>query len=214
MLTCLYVKRLFIAQSPGPLSLANWVLKLATLSIWVTSFCFSNTWSQATSTDPTNNNYGNVYKYNTKCLHEWHCYYCILASVWEYMLDLIWKDHNISLKNKVIIYLTSHLSSDINGHLIKGNERRLDTFDQICLRKILRINWTMKVSSAEVRRESGTTAVISLNRSTRLCWLGHSMRMDNSWIPKWMLKWTEDAKGVVQESGGRASLLRIWRNWG
>lgn len=108
-------------------------------------------------------------------------------------LEVLWKDHSISLATKMGVYSTSVLSallySSETWALTKTNEKRLDSFDQRCLRKIMRVNWTMKVTNEEIRRKAGRPALSQVIKNHRLRWLGHVLRMSESRIPKQLLKW-------------------------
>ena len=58
--------------------------------------------------------------------------------------------------------------------------RRLDAFDQWCLRRILRIPYTAHVTNEEVRRRTGQPPVTSTIVSRRLRLFGHIARADPS----------------------------------
>ena len=58
------------------------------------------------------------------------------------------------------------------------SSRRLDAFDQWCLRRILRIPYTAHVTNAEVRLRTGQPAVTGIIRSRRLRLFGHIARVD------------------------------------
>ena len=66
-------------------------------------------------------------------------------------------------------------------------ERRLNSFHQRCLRKILRIRWSDKVSNEEVLQRTNQTSIQSMLGIRRLRWLGHVDRMGEHRIPKQVL---------------------------
>ena len=55
-------------------------------------------------------------------------------------------------------------------------QRKVDAFDLRCLRRILRISYRDHISSDEVRRRTGCTAVSELIRARRLRLFGHLAR--------------------------------------
>jgi len=63
---------------------------------------------------------------------------------------------------------------------MNSTSRRLDAFDQWCLRRILRIPYTAHVTNEEVRRRTGQSPVTSTIVSRRLRLFGHIARADPS----------------------------------
>ena len=61
-----------------------------------------------------------------------------------------------------------------------ATSRRLDAFDQWCLRRILRIPYTAHITNEEVRRRTGQPPVTSTIVARRLHLFGHIARADPS----------------------------------
>jgi len=60
--------------------------------------------------------------------------------------------------------------------MTKATTRRLDAFDQWCLRRILRIHYGQHVTNAEIRRQTASIPVSDMIRRRRLCLFGHVVR--------------------------------------
>ena len=65
-----------------------------------------------------------------------------------------------------------------------GQERRLNTFHQRSIRRILGICWQDKVTNADVLPRAGFPTMYTLLRQRTLRWLGHVRRMEDGHIPK------------------------------
>ena len=65
----------------------------------------------------------------------------------------------------------------------------ISSFDHTCLRKILKIKWSDKVSNEEVRKIAAIQSVTDIMKKQRLQWFGHIIRMDRERIPKQILDW-------------------------
>ena len=68
-----------------------------------------------------------------------------------------------------------------------SQEKRLNIFHMRCLRRILSISWTDKVSNNEVLARANIPSMFTLLRQRRLRWLGHVYRMEDGRIPKDLL---------------------------
>lgn len=95
----------------------------------------------------------------------------------------IWRS-SISLQTKVRLYnvyiLPILLYAADTWSMTVATSRRLDAFDQWCLRRILRIPYTAHVTNEEVRRRTGQSPVTSTIVSRRLRLFGHIARADPS----------------------------------
>ena len=74
------------------------------------------------------------------------------------------------------VYLGAKVKSNVIAVLLygckswrmtKGDEAKLDTFQQKCLRRLLKIYWPMRVSNEEVRRKANTETIRKLVRKKR-----------------------------------------------
>ena len=74
----------------------------------------------------------------------------------------------------VIMYV-AHIWS-----LTVASQRRLDAFDQWCLKHILRIPHTAHVNNSEVRSRTGQRPITALIKQTQLKLIGHVARADQA----------------------------------
>ena len=68
-----------------------------------------------------------------------------------------------------------------------GQERRLNTFHLISIRRILGISWLDKVTNDDGMSRAGLPSMYTQLRQRRLRWLGHVRRLDDGRIPKYIL---------------------------
>ena len=74
-------------------------------------------------------------------------------------------------------------------------EKRLDVFDNQCLRRILGIKWFQRVRNTTVRERPGQTPVSLLRKTRQLRWFGHVSRMGQERLSKALSQWRpENAK--------------------
>ena len=67
--------------------------------------------------------------------------------------------------------------------------KRLETFHQRCLRRILRIKWFHRISNVEVLRRANLDTLKSHVELMRLRWYGHVVRMSADRLPGYLLDW-------------------------
>ena len=91
--------------------------------------------------------------------------------------------------------------------LTEKQEKKLDVFDQRCLRRILRVRWQQRVSNAEIRRRSQQEALSVKTRKARLRWFGHVSRMEGGRIAKQAMEW-RPRSGQRQRGGQRMTWQR------
>ena len=96
-----------------------------------------------------------------------------------------------SLATKVNVYKATVLPSLLYGSetwpTLAHHIRRLEVFHQRSLRQIMNIKWWHRVTNTEVLERANCSSIESMIRRSRLRWLGHVSRMDNSRIPKQLL---------------------------
>ena len=89
---------------------------------------------------------------------------------------------------KIRIFKSNVIAVLLHGceswRMTKGDEAKLDTFQHKCLRRLLKIYWPMRVSNEEVRRRANTQTISELVRKRRWKWIGHMLRMDNSYLSR------------------------------
>ena len=110
----------------------------------------------------------------------------------------IWRS-KISLKTKLRIYNAVVISTLLYGSetcaTTISEEKRLDVFDNRCLRRILGIKWFHRVRNTTVRERTGQIPASLLLKTRRLKWFGHVSRMGQERLPKALSQWRlENAK--------------------
>ena len=108
-------------------------------------------------------------------------------------LNNIWKNKNISINNKVRIYIAAVLTiltyrCEI-WNTTQVQTRRLESFHQYCLRRILRVRWFHRVRNEDVLRRASITALADIIATKRLRWFGHVSRMPEDRLPNYLLEW-------------------------
>ena len=113
-------------------------------------------------------------------------------------LSKVWRTKDISLRTKLKIF-----NSNVKAVLLYGCEtwnaspsciKRIQTFINKCLRKLLGIRWTDKITNEEVWRRTGECAVGDEVGRRRWRWIGHTLRKTGNSITKKALDWNPQGK--------------------
>ncbi|KAI8507720.1 hypothetical protein Bbelb_151000 [Branchiostoma belcheri] len=113
-------------------------------------------------------------------------------------LQTIWKLKQYSLTTKIRLY-----NSNVKSVLLYGSEswrmtktdmRKINSFQNSCLRKICNVFWPNKISNAELYNRTGCRKLTTEITGRRLKWLGHVLRMPDNRIPKVALSWRPEGK--------------------
>ena len=108
-------------------------------------------------------------------------------------LNNVWKNQNISINNKVRIYVAAVLTILTYGceiwNTTQIQNRRLETFHQYCLRRILRVRWFHRVKNEDVLERASISALTDIIVTKRLRWFGHVSRMPEDRLPNYLLDW-------------------------
>lgn len=103
----------------------------------------------------------------------------------------LWQNHNIKTDTKMAVYRAIVLSTLLYGSetwtIYKRHIRLLDRFHQYCLRQILRIHWTDRVSNTQVLQKSKMSGIEAFLIRNQLRWAGHVKRMSDGRLPKQLL---------------------------
>ena len=103
----------------------------------------------------------------------------------------VWENKKLTIQTKTAVYCACVLSTLLYGSeswtTYAGQEKRLHTFHMRCLRCILSIHWTDKVTNNIVLERAGVPTIFTLLQQRRLRWLGHVRRMSDGRIPKDLL---------------------------
>jgi hypothetical protein len=116
---------------------------------------------------------------------------------------LFWRASN-SRKTKLRIF-----SINVKAVLLYGAEtwesntvirRKLQTFINRCLRKILNINWSEKIRTEELLELAGEEPVETQIKRRKCRWMGHTLRKLDEAIEKQALDWNPQG---ARKSGRR-----------
>jgi len=103
-------------------------------------------------------------------LHEIACMKSLDRGIWRYSILLVTK---LKLYN---VYILPVLLYGSDTWSVTEASRRLDAFDQWCLRRILRIPYIAHVTNVSVRSQTEQPPVSSLIQQRRLKLFGHIVR--------------------------------------
>ncbi|GFR83524.1 hypothetical protein ElyMa_005977300 [Elysia marginata] len=113
------------------------------------------------------------------------------------MLKNIWSSKCICLNTKLRIFNSNVKSVLLYGcetwRMVKSTNRKLQTFINTCLRRILKIRWTDKVPNEEIWRQTKQEPIDTQITRRKWGWIGHTFRKPASNI---------DKAGIVLESSG------------
>ena len=113
-------------------------------------------------------------------------------------LSKIWRTKDISLRTKLRLF-----NSNVKSVLLYGCEtwnasqsciKRIQIFINKCLRKLLRIRWTDKVTNEEVLQRTRQSPVREGIGRRQWRWIGHTLRKPESSITKKALDWNPQGK--------------------
>ena len=108
-------------------------------------------------------------------------------------LSKVWNSNNISRKTKIIIF-----NSNIKSVLLYGAEswrdnktqtKKLQTFINKCLRKILKVFWPNRITNLELWEKTNQIPVTQEIKNRKWKWIGHTLRKDDTDITKEALEW-------------------------
>lgn len=110
----------------------------------------------------------------------------------------IWKNKNISQKTKLRIFETNVKSVLLYGSetwkQTKKNEHDLQVFINKCLRQILQIRWSEKISNEELWEKTGQSPITNTIKKRKWHWIGHILRRPQSNITRQALDWNPQGK--------------------
>ena len=103
----------------------------------------------------------------------------------------LWKSHDITLTTKINVYRAVIIPSLTYGSEAWTPYRRqiktLDAFHLRKLRSICKISWKDKVTNHEVLSRCQISGIEAFLQKSQLRWTGHTIRMENSRLPKILL---------------------------
>ena len=125
------------------------------------------------------------------------------------MLKNIWKSKQVGTNTKLRIFNSNVLRVLLYGaecwKLTTRIAHKIHTFQNKCLRKILRIFWPRRISKEELHQRTNAKSHTQTLKKRRWRWLGHVCRMPPDALPRITIRWTPDGKRKI----GR--LNETWR---
>jgi hypothetical protein len=64
----------------------------------------------------------------------------------------------------------------------EGDKKKLDMFQNRCLRQLLKVRWPDKISNGELHRRTSTTKTSETMKGRKRKWIGHVLKMENTRI--------------------------------
>ncbi|GFR77510.1 hypothetical protein ElyMa_000510200 [Elysia marginata] len=114
------------------------------------------------------------------------------------MLKNIWSSKCICLNTKLRIFNSNVKSVLLYGcetwRMVKSTNRKLQTFINTCLRRILKIRWTVKVPSEEIWRLTKQEPIDTQITRRKWEWIGHTFRKPASNTTRQALFWNPQGK--------------------
>ena len=116
-------------------------------------------------------------------------------------LRKIWSSSSFSVQTKVKLFNSLVMSVLTYGSetwkTTERDKKKLDTFQNRCLRQLLRVRWPEKISNEELHHRTRTTKVSEAIKQRKWKWIGHVLRMDDSRICTTALTWQPEGKRRV-----------------
>ena len=125
-------------------------------------------------------------------------------------LNNIWKDNALSIKTKVKVF-----NSNVKSVLLYGSEtwslsqtwtRKLQSFINGCLRRILKIRWPDTIRNTSLWERTGQRPISQEVGQRRWRWIGHTLRKPGSSTTRQVLKW--NPQGQRRRGSPRAAWRR------
>ena len=108
-------------------------------------------------------------------------------------MSKIWKDSGMSLRTKCRLFNSNVKSVLLYGcetwKLTQTNTKKLQTFVNTCLRKILKIRWPEKIRNEELWERTQQNQMVNVVGQRRWRWTGHTLRKPATSIVRQALTW-------------------------
>ncbi|KAK7103731.1 hypothetical protein V1264_018575 [Littorina saxatilis] len=113
-------------------------------------------------------------------------------------LKNIWNSRQLSLTTKIRLF-----NSNVKSVLLYGAEtwrttkttiRKVQTFINSCLRRVLKIRWPETISNADLWERTCQLPAEELIRKRRWGWIGHTLRKPSTNITRQALRWNPQGK--------------------
>ena len=139
-------------------------------------------------------------------------------------LHQLWKSNIFSKTTKVRIF-----KSNVRPVLLYGSEcwrmtkndiQKCETFQNKCLKRIMKIFWPIKVTNSELREKANIKSVEETMKEKRWKYIGHILRRDRNDNRRIALQWTPEGKrkkGRPKETWRRMAEKELkemgWKTW-
>ena len=119
------------------------------------------------------------------------------------MLSKIWKSKLIKLKTKMRIFNSSVKSvllySSETWRITKHTVNKIQTFVNRCLRRIMNVKWSDKVSNNTLWTKTNQLPVEIEIKRRKWRWIGHTLRKPTSSITRQALTWNPQGKRTAKK---------------
>ena len=113
----------------------------------------------------------------------------------------MWRSSVLSFKTKVRLFNSLVISVLLYGcetwKTTEQDKKKLNTFQNRCLRQILKIRWPNTISNENLHIRAGTKKLSDDVIERRWRWIGHVLRMDANSICSVALTWKPEGKRKV-----------------
>ena len=118
-----------------------------------------------------------------------------------YNLTKIWRLRSIGRQTKIKLFKTLVRPVLLYGceawKMTKVEEKKMDAFQFVCLRRILGIRWPQRVSNERIEDITGINKTSDEIRRRRWNWIGHVLRKDATDNCRVALGWQPEGKRAV-----------------
>ena len=105
------------------------------------------------------------------------------SSSFNKFTDRLWKDHDISLKTKMSVYIAVVFTTLLYGSetwtLYRKQIRQLDAFHMRCLRSICGLTWSDRVRNSDILSKCNTTGIETFQNLLRISSSGKCEKKNN-----------------------------------
>ena len=113
-------------------------------------------------------------------------------------LKNIWRSNLITSRTKIRLFNSNVKSVLLNGaetwRTTKTTIKRVQTFINSCLRRILKIHWPNTISNADLWERTNQVPTEEEIRRRRWRWIGHTLRKPSTNITRQALTWNPQGK--------------------
>ena len=135
-------------------------------------------------------------------------------------LNKVWSNNKIKRTTKLRLYKSLVLSVLIYGSetwkMTKVDERKLNTFQTKCLRRIMNIKWQEHISNEELLVKTKMDKLSTTIMRRRWKFIGHTLRGEPASICNTALTWAPEGKrkrGRPKTTAEKERTLAGWRSW-